>query len=225
MADAPTPELVHFSVHYDWVMYHENPPRTWEAVARKGYESFTLIYHPGKNTHEAWLKSQFGPGRPGKDFTVHGHFVHRTNAVEWYRELPDWALPQASGGVMHDYLCELAAMLKIGASYSDIQDFGSRPPTDSGIAVTGKLNKDDFWLEFKPAAPAIEIARVFGLNPIASSGDVHQSSWKIRGTLGPWSIEIGLTKRPTGSDVPNSFATKELAAADLARTLRLQKSP
>ena len=239
----PSAVIRHLSARYHWDMYHDSPKSRFSQIDGTGCDRFSICFTADGDLVEDWLRTRFGAGRlaiqpvlyeggsPAPHRIYGGHWLYRESTdggciLSWEDQLPDWALAPTDKNAALRYLNELTKVLRRPECTHDaIKEYGSRPPARSGLVVTGPLNRNDFWLKLEPALGALELAHALEVDgPIGESSDTHMSTWIIRERnpksrlgyprYGHWVIEAYLDGWPSGADLEDHYAAKELGDKD-----------
>jgi len=166
-----------FSATYDWDMYHENPVRSADDLARRRLRDYAVFYAAGRGDCEAALRSVHGAPRDVAGRVRYGPFFlsgdgDRFN-LEWYASEPDWAAPPVDPAARIAKVQAIAAAIERAETIEEAQ-----------AALGGPS------LRFHPPMPTADAARALGrpgAEPVAV--DVHMSHWVIRVQLGGWRVE------------------------------------
>ena len=228
------PSLV---VQYAFDMYHEDPTRPRDVELTE----LSLEIRGDPAEAERILRDHFGNPRTVTE-KVHGTPVARYAAfhpfylardpgvtdrfrLEWYAEVPRWAIPEPDPKARLAWLRQLQHRIATAHSIDEIDAFCRAAPPAAGIQITGTLDvkanpygrpaKDgrDYGIDFVPPVRAEQLADVFGWSPaVGVSHDVHRSSWHlerrdgdwlpISGADSQWEIAAYLTEGPSGAVVP-----------------------
>jgi hypothetical protein len=120
--------------------------------------------------------------------------------------------------------------------YAETPDW-ALPPIDhdlGGLTVRICAATEPQSLEFRPAVPALELARALGApDAFARTVDVHMSSWRLAThagdiQIGDWIVEASLSGSPTGEPVPGvdlpAAMAVTLGEGDVVRYVYLRRS-
>jgi hypothetical protein len=165
-----------FSATYEWDMYHENPVRSADDLARRTLREYTVFYADGRSACEAALRAVHGAPREVAGRIRYGPFFlsggDRFN-LAWYASEPDWAAPPVDPVARVAEVQALAAAIERAATIEEAR------------AALGGTS-----LRLHPPMPVADAARALGrpgAEPVAA--DVHMSHWVIPVQLGSWRVE------------------------------------
>ncbi|MFO0737388.1 MAG: TIGR02996 domain-containing protein [Labilithrix sp.] len=162
-----------------------------------------LAFDGGGADIEAWLAAHFGEPRLAGGWRIYGQWLLRPRgeacSLWWYERLPNWALAE-DPAIALEFLRLLVAFLRTSPDFERIKEVASRPPTGSGITVTGELD-DRFYLDLAPTIDAPDLAAVLEIGAPASWDDPYEVHWPIHGrgkraVFGQWRVEAWLAEKP-----------------------------
>ena len=133
-----------------------------------------------------------------------------TARLEWHHTRPEWASPRVPDDARRRLLTHLIAALMV----SDVpKQIHARVRSELAAGgATFDTYADTVRVVFNPPLPLSVVLGAFGWeDPLAYSGDVHMSSWRVlaaealqrdarEAVIGRWRVDVYLTDRPR--DVP-----------------------
>ena len=213
-----SPEVYSVSVAYRWDMYHERPNRYRDPAL----ESFSVTFDDPDTIAELERRFAAAPevvddcsevdrqGRRsgnGRRYRAAAPYYLWSGAVHasisWWSEEPTFARPRVDDDQRTAWIAAVFADLDGISSPQALLDRCRDAP--AGVELTGILNGDDVWLEFKPELPVDPFLHALGwtATAFAFSGDVHMSSWRIRTNesvycpvIGAWEVDVSLDRWP-----------------------------
>jgi hypothetical protein len=219
---APTPrgtlraDVARLGARFAWDMHHERPERPRDMRLR----SFWLVLDLGHATVAKLLGQRHGAGHviDTKDGPIveYGQWFYLrmqpdgAAQLTWEAERPEWALPAVAPDTREHLLVALFDRLVCDTTIDPIHA-AIEPLVGAAGAELLRWNAGQLDLTFRPGLPLATLTTVFRWDqPVASSSDVHMSSWRVyphRPTtswsephVGPWWIEARLDGWPRGDN-------------------------
>ena len=209
-------DITYLSAKFRWDMHHQDPRRPRDMQL----QSFVLDVDTGHVTVARLLDQQFGSGRSvGTGEAMHVEYgtwfylQSRPDAsarLAWEHARPEWALDPIAPEARESFLTALIDRLICDTTIASL--VAALEPQLAGAGAELHQQGGSIEIAFRPGLPLGLVVESFHWEmPVASSGDVHMSSWQVapfsvtheppwRPVVGRWRIEAYLDGWPRGDN-------------------------
>lgn len=211
------PEVRHLSAQFRYDLHHEDHrrPRDMSLLA------VSLALDVAHVTVARMIEAKFGAGRPFTSeqgpLVEYGAWFYLSDAGDGAAQLryevvrPEWAIPPSPRGALENLLHALHDRLICDDDLQTMHAALQPLAAEAGAELRDWNMPRQIDLSFRPAIPlASVLAALRWENPVASSGTVHMSSWRVYphrpgvASSAPhikhWFVDVRLDGWPRGPD-------------------------